>query len=74
LPSPIGPDRSGFAVQCDQSGAGGREAATAEVERAQVFLEVDVQPFAAGVAGAVGTVYERYRLWPADGTWDICSG
>src|ERR1700735_3905796 len=37
--------------KADEAGAGGSESATAEIERAEVVFEVDVQPLASGAAG-----------------------
>src|SRR5882672_2267613 len=43
-------DRRGSA-QANQAGVGRREAARREVERTEVWIEVDMQPLAAGGAG-----------------------
>ena len=48
-----GDRRATLGFQRDEPGIGGAEPAAAEIERAQMILEVDVQPLAAGRTSAV---------------------
>src|ERR1700722_14121330 len=49
-------------AQCEHAGRRGREATGVEVERAQLVLEVDVEPFAAG--GAALSFDDRQKAAP----------